>query len=111
MSKKHKSNRHLSDAELDRRIEEFLNGSSSFAHGGVIERPPFPPEENGFFEVHWGHTPNGGDLSIGSFFDKYGRPCKREEMAYMHVSEYLKDGTLVQSTSGMPPKLSKEELR
>ena len=71
----------------------------------------FPPKENGFFEVHWGTTPNGGDLSIGSFFDKYGRPCKREDMAYMHICEYLKDGTFIQSTSGTPPVLTDSERR
>lgn len=84
--------------------EEFFRLANSDEH-------LFSPEENGFFEVHWGHTPNGGDLSIGSFFDKYGRPCKREKMAYMHICEYLNDGTLVQSTSGTPPKLAEEELR
>ena len=108
MSKKSKRNRQLTDAELERRLEEFLNRSSNSAHTGVVEKPPFPPKENGYFEVHWGHTPNGGDLSIGSFFDKYGRPCKRENMAYMHICEYLKDGTLVQCTSGAPPVLTED---
>ena len=65
-----------------------------------MESHPFPPKENGYFEVHWGRTPNGGDLSIGSFFDKDGKPCKREDMAYMHITEYLRDGTFVQETMG-----------
>lgn len=109
MSKKRKRNRQLTDAELERRLEEFLNGPSSSAHTGVVERAPFPPEENGYFEVHWGLTPNGGDLSIGYFYDKFRRPCKEEDMAYMNIIEYLKDGTFVQSYAGAPPILSEEE--
>ena len=95
----------MSDEEFFRRLDDFLG------YSGTEKREPFPPEETGYFEVHWGKTPNGGDLSIGTFFDKYGRPCTREHMAYMHICEYLKDGTFIQSTSGAPPIATTEEKK
>jgi hypothetical protein len=63
----------------------------------------FPPEENEFMEIHWGTTPLGGDLSIGYYFDKDDQHCTRENMAYMNIYIYNKDGTYVNCVIGNNP--------
>lgn len=63
----------------------------------------FPPEENEFMEIEWGSTPLGGDLSIGYFYDKDGNHCTRENMAYMNIVIYTKDGQYVNSVCGKNP--------
>lgn len=66
-------------------------------------KEPFPPEENEFMEIDWGSTPLGGDLSIAYFFDKDDQHCTRENMAYMNIYIYEKDGTYVNSVMGKNP--------
>lgn len=63
----------------------------------------FPPEENEYMEIHWGTTPIGGDFSIAYFFDKDNRHCTRENMAYMNIVIYNKDGTRVNEVYGKNP--------
>ena len=58
-----------------------------------VSNEKFPPEENEFMEIHYHKTPSGGDLSISYFYDKEKRPCRKENMAYMDIVEYKKDGT------------------
>lgn len=66
-------------------------------------KEPFPPEENEFMEIDWGSTPLGGDLSIAYFFDKDDQHCTRENMAYMNIYIYEKDGTYVNCVMGKNP--------
>lgn len=68
--------------------------------GGEQRKDGFPPESDEYKEVHFGPTPLGGDVSIAYFFDKNGNHCKREDMAYMNIVIYTKDGKYVNSVSG-----------
>ena len=72
----------------------------------------FPPEENEYMEIHLGETPLGGDLSIAYFYDKDDQRCKRENMAYMNIVVYTKDGKFVNEVLGMNPyrNCSAEEI-
>ena len=63
----------------------------------------FPPEENEYMKIEWGETPLGGDLSIAYYYDKDGNHCTRENMAYMNIVIYTKDGEYVNSVYGKKP--------
>ena len=67
-----------------------------------IETPnePFNPVTNEYQEVHWGTTPLGGDLSIAIYYDKNGERCNKENMEYMDIKIYTKDGVLINSVMG-----------
>jgi hypothetical protein len=67
------------------------------------QKQTFPPEENEYMEIHWGETPLGGDLSIAYFYDKDDQLCTRENMAYMNIVIYTKDGTVVNRVMGLNP--------
>ncbi len=47
-----------------------------------------------------GPTPNGGDYSIASYFDKDGIPCNRNKAFKMIIEEFKKDGTSIHRTYG-----------
>ena len=72
-------------------------------HKSDEQKKTFPPEKNEFMEIHWGSTPLGGDLSIGYYYDKDGNHCTRENMAYMNIVIYTKDGQYVNSVYGKNP--------
>ena len=86
----------MSDAEFFRRLDEFV--------GHVDSKKPFEPVESEFNEIHWGPTPNGGDLSIGFFYDKDHIPCRKEDAVEIHIHEYTKDGRFIQETLGFLTK-------
>ena len=76
--------------------EEFFRRSEA-------KREPFNPVSNEWQEVHWGETPLGGDVSIAYYYDKEGNHCTKENMAYMDIVIYTKDGTYVNSVMGANP--------
>ncbi len=45
-------------------------------------------------------TPNGGDYSIGYFYDKDRQPCDKTDAMYIDIVEYAKDGTRINETHG-----------
>lgn len=46
-----------------------------------------------------GNTPNGGQYSIATYYDKNGIPCIKKNAARIVIGEYKNDGTFICSTT------------
>lgn len=66
-------------------------------------KEPFNPAPTDYMGVNWGKTPLGGDVSLVYYFDKDGNHCKRENMAYINIVIYTKEGEYVNSVMGHNP--------
>ena len=62
--------------------------------------PSIIPDDTFCSESHIGPTPSGGAYSTAYYFDKWQEPCKKEDAAYIHITEFDKDGRFINDVHG-----------
>ena len=62
--------------------------------------PSIIPEDTFCSESHIGPTPSGGAYSTAYYTDKWHEPCKKEDAAYIHITEFDKDGGFINDVHG-----------
>ena len=58
------------------------------------------PEDTFCSESHIGPTPSGGAYSTAYYTDKWHEPCRKEDAAYIHITEFDKDGGFINDVHG-----------
>ena len=69
----------------------------------------FPDSE--LCDTIWGPTSHGGDVTFIAYYDKFRRPCKKEDSAFCITAEFRKDGTMVHRETSDEPWLSDDEWK
>ena len=62
--------------------------------------PSIIPEDTFCSESHIGPTPSGGAYSTAYYTDKWHEPCRKEDAAYIHITEFDKDGGFINDVHG-----------
>lgn len=62
--------------------------------------PSIIPEDTFCSESHIGPTPSGGAYSTANYTDKWHEPCRNEDAAYIHITEFDKDGGFINDVHG-----------
>ena len=62
--------------------------------------PSLIPEDTFCSESHIGPTPSGGAYSTALYTDKWHKPCRKEDAAYIHITEFDKDGGFINDVHG-----------
>ena len=62
--------------------------------------PLLIPEDTFCSESHIGPTPSGGAYSTALYTDKWHKPCRKEDAAYIHITEFDKDGGFINDVHG-----------
>ena len=62
--------------------------------------PSIIPEDTFCSESHIGPTPGGGAYSTALYTDKWHKPCRKEDAAYIHITEFDKDGGFINDVHG-----------
>ena len=62
--------------------------------------PSLIPEDTFYSESHIGPTPSGGAYSTAYYTDKWHEPCRKEDAAYIHITEFDKDGGFINDVHG-----------
>ena len=62
--------------------------------------PSLIPEDTFCSESHIGPTPSGGAYSTAYYTDKWHEPCRKEDAAYIHITEFDKDGGFINDVHG-----------
>ena len=62
--------------------------------------PSIIPEDTFCSESHIGPTPSGGAYSTAYYTDKWHEPCRKKDAAYIHITEFDKDGGFINDVHG-----------